>query len=425
MNSAEKMESLVGASVAAPPLLFPEQSERDLSMLRVAFVSGNYNCLRDGANRAQNMLVRYLLDRGAKVRVYSPTCETPAFEPVGDLVSVPSSPLPFGRKEYRIAWRLPRAIREDIAAFSPNLFHISLPLFHGRSALRLARRMGVPAVAAMHTRFETYPRYYGLGALERPLLHLLRRFYQACDRVVAPSRSIAKSMQAQGMSENIGIWTRGVDPQEFNPGRRDDVWRRNHGFGEKTPVIAFLGRLVSEKGLDDFARVVTQLQAEGAEFHTLVIGDGPARAEFEQKLGDAMFVGFLHGKALARALASADLLLNPSSTEAFSNISLEAMACGVPVVAADATGNNDLVIDGLTGALSPPGDIEGYLRAIRRYLAEPALRKKHASNAHAHSLTFTWDRANDGIVDTYFAALARSSLSSAKRPAHVAEKLIG
>lgn len=377
----------------------------DLSYLRIAFVSGNYNCLRDGANRAQNLLVRYLLDRGAAVRVYSPTCDEPAFAPTGDLVSVPSAPLPFGRKEYRIAWRLPRAIREDIAEFSPNLFHISLPLFHGRSALRLARRMGVPAVAAMHTRFETYPRYYGLAVFEKPLIAALRRFYSGCDHVVAPCEPVAQTMRSQGMGENIGIWSRGVDTEVFHPRRRDDDFRRTNGFRPDTPVIAFLGRLVLEKGLADFAQTVARLRSQGAVFHTLVIGDGPARAEFERMLGEASFIGFREGAALAQALASADLLLNPSSTEAFSNVSLEAMACGVPVIAADAIGNSNLVVDGETGVLVAPGDIEGYARAALRYLADPALRAAHAVSAQARAAEFSWDSANEKMAELYRSVL--------------------
>jgi phosphatidylinositol alpha 1,6-mannosyltransferase len=381
-------------------------AQDDLSQLRIALISGNYNCVRDGANRAQNMLVRYLLERGAAVRVYSPTIDEPAFEPVGELVSIPSSPMLFGRKEYRVAFRLPRATRDDIAAFRPNIMHLSLPLFHGRSGLKLAKRMGIPAVAAMHTRFETYPRYYGLSMFEKPLVRALTRFYSACDRVVAPSPSIAEAMEAQGMAQNVGIWTRGVDLKVFSAGRRDMEWRRAQGFEDTTPVIAFLGRLVPEKGLEDFARIVTQLRGEGRAFHTLIIGDGPARDEFSQRLGDARFIGFQHGVELARALASADLLLNPSSTEAFSNVSLEAMACGVPVVAAHASGNRDVVVHDKNGMLVPPGDIDGYLGALKRYIDHPVLRERHADSALARSHDFTWDRANQGMVDAYFSALA-------------------
>jgi len=121
-------------------------------------------------------------------------------------------------------------------------------------------------------------------------------------------------------------------------------------------------------------------------------------------------VGYQQGEALARALASADVLLNPSSTEAFGNVSLEAMACGLPVVAAHAPGNSSIVVDGLTGALVPPGEIESYVEVIGRYLADPALLKAHAFNALARSETFTWDRANEGIVDAYLAALAGYAL---------------
>lgn len=401
MNKAALIEKVIGRSRG----LAGDATAPDLSGLRVALFSGNCNCLRDGANRAQNMLVAYLLHHGAAVRVYSPTTDRPAFEHVGELVSIPSSPLPFGRKEYRIALRLPRSIRRDIAEFAPNLFHISLPLFHGRAALRLAGEMVVPAVGAMHTRFETYPRYYGLGMFERPLLAVLRRFYRGCDFVVAPCADVAQDMKRLGMGDNIGVWTRGVDIDAFHPDRRSEAWRKSLGFDGEMPVVAFLGRLVREKGLDDFAATVEALQRRGASFGTLVIGDGPARAEFEQRIDKAAFIGFQHGEALAQALASADILLNPSSTEGFSNITLEAMACGLPVVAADAIGNRNLVVHGETGALAPPGDIEALATQVSHYVEDAQLRKSHARAARRRATEFTWDRANGGIAEIYLSLL--------------------
>lgn len=395
------------------PPLTDQPTGPDLSGLRVAFVSGNYNYLRDGANRAQNELVGFLLEHGAAVRVYSPTTGRPAFEPVGDLVSVPSTPLPFGRKEYRIALRLSRAIEEDIRAFAPNVVHISLPLFHGRSALKLARRLGVATIAAMHTRFETYPRYYGLQMFERPLLALLRRFYRGCDFVVAPCAAVAEDMKHQGMGENIGVWTRGVDTQAFHPCQRSQDWRDDLGLEPGVPVVAFLGRLVLEKGLDDFVATVSALADRGMVFRTLIIGDGPARADLEQRLPGAAFAGFLHGQALARALASADILLNPSSTEGFSNVTLEAMASGLAVVAADSIGNNNLVVDGQTGALAPPNDIAAFSEALARYVADADLRKAHGEAGRARALQFTWARANAGIADIYMGVLAARKKTAA------------
>lgn len=379
----------------------------DLSDLRIAFVSGNYNCVRDGANRAQNTLVRYLLDRGASVRVYSPTFEPAAFEPAGDLVSVPSVPMAFGRKEYRVAWRLSEPVIDDIRQFGPNIFHLSLPLFHGRSALRLARRMGVPAVAAMHTRFETYPRYYGMGFLEKPLIALLGSFYRGCDRVVAPCASAARSMEELGMGHDIGIWSRGIDHSIFTPDHRDMAWRRAQGIADDETVIAFLGRLVLEKGLEEFAEAIKLLGRQARPYRILVIGDGPARQWFAERLGTAaIFIGFQHGADLGRALACADILLNPSATEAFGNVTLEAMACGLPAIAADAPGNQDVVSDGVSGMLVPAKDAAGYARALARYLNEPELLAAHAAGARQRGAQFTWDRANAGMVDAYYQALA-------------------
>jgi hypothetical protein len=123
--------------------------------LRIALFSGNYNYVRDGANQALNRLVGYLLRQGAKVRVYSPTVEKPAFEPTGDLVPLPSVPIP-GRPEYRIPTGLPLKIRRDLAAFNPNVVHISSPDVSAHRAVSWARARNLPAVAAVHTPFETY-----------------------------------------------------------------------------------------------------------------------------------------------------------------------------------------------------------------------------------------------------------------------------
>ena len=153
------------------------------SDLRVALFSGNYNYVRDGANQAQNLLVGYLLSQGVQVRVYSPTSSNPAFAPRGDLVDVPAIPIP-GRGEYKIGRSLPEAPRRDLEAFAPNLVHVSAPELLGHAAVTWARRRGIPVVAAVHTRFETYFRYYGVAFLEPAILRLLRRFYNRADRVL-------------------------------------------------------------------------------------------------------------------------------------------------------------------------------------------------------------------------------------------------
>jgi hypothetical protein len=173
--------------------------------LRIALFSGNYNYVRDGANQALNRLVGFLLRQGAKVRVYSPTVEHPAFPPTGDLVSVPSFPIP-GRPEYRLAFRLPAKVRRDLEAFNPNVVHVAAPDIVAHRAVTWARKHEVPVVSSVHTRFDTYLQYYGLQFLEPTARAIMRRYYRRCDAIVVPAESTAAILRAQRMNADISLW---------------------------------------------------------------------------------------------------------------------------------------------------------------------------------------------------------------------------
>jgi glycosyltransferase involved in cell wall biosynthesis len=373
----------------------------EASDLRIALFSGNYNYTRDGANQSLNRLVGYLLKKGAAVRVYSATTDTPAFPPTGDLVSVSSIPLPGGRDEYRLALGLPRATRADLTAFAPNVIHVSAPDFMGHRAITYGRSAGLPVLASMHTRFETYLRYYGLSFMEPTMNAMLRRFYRRCDAVVAPSESMAQLMRDQRMNYDISIWARGIDTGIFNPQRRDVDWRRAQGIQDQEVVIGFLGRLVMEKGLDVFSDSIDGLKARNIPHKVMVIGDGPAREWFERRLPEAHFVGFQSGADLGRAVASMDVLFNPSVTETFGNVTLEVMACALPVLAARATGSQDIVKHGVTGQLVKPGAISDFSDALQAYCTDASLRAAHGQAGADESLRYDWDRVNQAVVDVY------------------------
>jgi len=340
------------------------------------------------------------------VRVYSPTVREPAFEPTGDLVSVPSLPIPF-RSEYRFPLALTPRVRRDLAAFNPNVVHIASPDIVAHRAVTWARRNKVAAVATIHTRFDTYLAYYHLHWFEPAVRALMRRLYRRCDAIMAPAESTAAVLRAQRMNRDIAIWARGIDRERFNPDRRDMEFRRELGVADDEVVVAFLGRIVMEKGLDVFAGAIKQLEARSIRHQVLVIGDGPARAWFEQQLPDAKFIGQRTGDELATALASADVLLNPSITESFGNVTLEAMACGLPVVAADATGASNLVRGGESGILVEPTDLGGFADALQAYAEDPELRARHGAAGFAFAMTMDWDRINSVVIRTYLRAIAK------------------
>ncbi|MDN3645987.1 glycosyltransferase family 1 protein [Pontixanthobacter aestiaquae] len=370
------------------------------SDLRIALFSGNYNYVRDGANQALNRLVEYLLRQGAKVRVYAPTIDEPAFEPQGDLVSLPSVAIP-GRSEFRFPLGLPDAVKNDIEAFNPNILHVSSPDVSAHRAVSWARDKHLPILASVHTRFETYPRYYGLGFTEPWLEAMLRRFYQRCDGLVAPSESQIETLREQEMHHDISIWSRGVDRTIFASEKRDLAWRRSLGIEDDDVAIVFLGRLVMEKGLDIFAETIVQLRKRQIPHKVLVIGEGPAQKWFEKALPGGIFAGFQTGPDLGRALASGDIFFNPSITETFGNVTLEAMACGLPVVAAGATGAASLVLDGETGTLVPPTGAEAFAEALARYCTDDGLRAQQGAAGEKRSLEYSWDAINQAVADTY------------------------
>ena len=380
----------------------------DVTGLRIALFSGNYNVTLDGANKALNRLVEYLLRQRAAVRVYSPTVENPAFQQQGELVSLPSVAIP-GRSEYRVPLGLSSRARADLENFAPNIIHVSSPDFSARAALAWAKRRGIPVLASVHTRFETYPRYYGVGFLEPVLERWIGGFYRRCDALVTPSQSMVEVLREQRMNSDIAIWSRGVDRDIFGPERRDLDWRRGLGIADDDVAIAFLGRLVMEKGLDRFAQTIDQLKARGKAPSVIVIGDGPARNWFQSALPTGKFVGFQTGADLGRALASSDIFFNPSITETFGNVTLEAMASGLPVVASAATGSTSLVLDGVSGRLVPPGNAQHFADALAPYLADAALRRAHGAAGERRSRDFSWDAINQVMADTYLRLVAASS----------------
>jgi glycosyltransferase involved in cell wall biosynthesis len=374
------------------------------SDLRVALFSGNYNYVRDGANQALNRLVGYLLRQGVKVRVYSPTVENPAFPATGDLVSIPAIPIP-SREEYRLPIAIPGRVKRDLRQFNPNVVHVSSPDIVGHRAVTWARKNRIAAVASVHTRFDTYLAYYHLQALEPLARDIMRRFYHRCEVVMAPAESTAVILRAQRMNRDIAIWARGIDRDQFNPERRDMAWRRSLGIADDEMVIAFLGRVVMEKGLDVFADAIHAFASRGLKHRVLVIGEGPARSWFQEQLPDAIFTGELIGNDLSRALASADLLLNPSITEAFGNVTLEAMACGLPVIAAEATGNTNLVRNSVTGTLVDGTEPEEFADALEAYALDPDLRRRHGEGGLAIAKTMDWDSINSTVIRTYMHAI--------------------
>jgi glycosyltransferase involved in cell wall biosynthesis len=362
-----------------------------------------------------NRLVAHLERQGVAVRVFAPTVDDPPLDHAGTLVPVPSVALP-GRSDYRFTVGITPSVREELERFDPTLYHIATPDLLGRHALSLAQSTDAPAVASYHTHFSSYLKYYHLDLFESALWSYLQHFYQQCEQVYVPSAAMAEILQDHGITEGLRLWERGVDTERFTPARRSLDWRRAHGIGDDEVVVTFVSRLVWEKGLDVYAEVIERLERQGVPHRSLVVGDGPARAELEDRLPNTTFTGFLKGTDLARAYASSDVFLFPSDTETFGNVTLEAMASGLPTVCARAVGSRDLVDDGATGRLCPPGDVGAFTEATRRLILDASMRNRMGAAAHERAQDFTWATILDKMNGYYDEVLGRRAPSPDAAP---------
>ncbi len=375
----------------------------------MAIFTGNYNYIKDGVAVTLNRLVDFLQRRGVPVLIFAPTIETPAFELVGEVVSVPSIPIP-SRSEYRISLGLSKTARRRLEAFGPTLIHIAVPDILGYQALKLAGKWKLPVVASYHTRYDTYLKFYGLGGLERLGRRYLRSFYNKCLMVYPPSESMARILRDEGFSHNVRVWSRGVDSDLFSPARRSVDWRRSLGVGDDEVLVTFVGRLVKEKNTDLVVRIFKRLRERGIAFRAMFVGNGPEEETIKAALPDALFTGFLVGEALSRAYASSDIFLFPSESETFGNVTLEAMASGLPTVCADASGSRSLVVDGETGYLVPASDEAGFIERLAGLIADADLRARMGKAARQQAQKFSWDDILSGLLQSYadVVAAARS-----------------
>ena len=186
------------------------------------------------------------------------------------------------------------------------------------------------------------------------------------------------------------------------------AWRRSLGIADDEVAISFAGRLVKEKNTAIYLRVLNALTAKGLKVKPLVIGDGPEMAAMKAGLKNGIFAGFLHGEELARAYASSDIFFFPSESETFGNVTLEAMASGLPAVNAISSGSNSLVAEGVTGHLVSARDESALAARLAALAEDPALRQRMGEAARARALEYSWDHILSGLLASYMDVLGEA-----------------
>ena len=271
----------------------------------------------------------------------------------------------------------------------PDVVHIATEGPLGWSALTAANKLRIPVVTDFHTNFHRYSGHYGLGFLRPAIVAYLREFHNKATLTLIPTDGVRQELTHQGY-RNLGILARGVDTRLFDPQRRSTLLRAQWGAADGDPVVLYVGRIAPEKNLDLVFKAFARMRERAPKARLIFIGDGPNLGLWQSGQPQARFCGAKTGVDLANHYASADIFLFSSLTETFGNVTLEALASGLAVVAFDYAAAQVHIRDGLNGFKAPLGDEDEFIRKSMQTL-DPELRRRLQAAARHSVQELSWE----------------------------------
>jgi glycosyltransferase involved in cell wall biosynthesis len=286
----------------------------------------------------------------------------------------------------------------------PDVVHIATEGPLGWSALQAAKVLKLPVTSDFRTNFQSYSKHYGIGWLRKPIVAYLRKFHNATACTMVPTNELKRSLSENGFL-NLKVVARGVDTQLFNQYKRDLNLRNSWGADDDTKVLISVGRMAPEKNLDQVLNAFEALSWMKDRVKLVMVGDGPLREQFQQRFPDIIFPGMLAQKDLAVYYASSDLFVFPSQTETFGNVTLEALASGIPVLAFDCAAARDWVESGVNGWLVPEIQPERFaLQAVEIFKSSGVLEQV-TRNTRQHQVHLDWNQIAEQVEGVLWDAI--------------------
>ncbi|MBS4096290.1 MAG: glycosyltransferase family 1 protein [Sulfuricella sp.] len=360
--------------------------------LRIAVICETWPPEINGVALTMERMVQGLVERGHAVQLIRP-CQgaqdcAAAREGFHELLlpgfSIPRYPeLRFGMPSFG-------ALKKAWAENRPDLVHIATEGPLGWAALRTALKLDIPVTTDFHTNFHNYTEHYGIGWLEGPIGWYLRRFHNQARYTFVPSEGLRADMEARHY-RNLAVIGRGIDTRLFNPQRRNPALRQQwHAHGDE-PVAIYVGRLAAEKNLGLVARSFEVLRIFQPHARMVWVGDGPERAGLQALYPEHTFAGMKTGEELAEHYASADIFLFPSMTETFGNVTLEALASGLAVVAYRYAAAAEYIRHEGNGLTAHFDDEAEFCNQVAHLGAEPEFARTLGKNARLGMESLGWD----------------------------------
>ncbi len=368
-----------------------------IKKLKIAYFAGTMKPGHDGVTRVLYRLIDELNKYEIENIFISPILPQINGRPT-EMYKVPSFTFPL-YKDYRVPIPGHKYFEEKLAEFNPDIIHINSPCPLGHAAVKYGQKNKIPVVATYHTHFASYAKYYKIKALESFSWNYFRNIYNKCEKVFVPSIPITDELSRHGLN-TVEFLPHGVDINSFNPTYKSLDWKRSLGIENKTALL-FAGRLVWEKDLKTLADTYKIINAKRNDLVFVLAGDGPIRKELEQLMPNALFLGYQAGTDLSTAYASSDIFVFPSTTETFGNVTLEAMASGIPPVCVREGGAYGIIDHGFNGLIADPRDAADFAERIELLADNVEFREELSMNAYEFAKKQSWENIFIKLFKSY------------------------
>ena len=374
--------------------------------LRIAVVTETWPPEVNGVAMTLAKLVQGLSHRNHDVQLIRPR-QTKTESPLNDssLEEVLMRGMPIPRyPELKLGLPSKKTLVKTWTLRRPDVVHIATEGPLGWSALQAAKVLKLPVTSDFRTNFQSYSKHYGVGWLRKPIVAYLRKFHNATACTMVPTRELMRTLSENGFV-NLKVVSRGVDTKLFNISKRDKSLRSSWGATEKTKVLISVGRMAPEKNLEQVLKTYEALKHTDQEFKLVMVGDGPLKDQFQQRYPDIIFPGMLSQPNLAVYYASSDLFVFPSQTETFGNVTLEALASGIPVLAFDCAAARDWVQTGINGWLVAESNPEGFAaQAVAVFNSKDAL-DQITQSTRQQVVHLDWDQIAEQVESVFWDAI--------------------
>lgn len=359
--------------------------------MRIAMVSETYPPEVNGVAVTVRRMVEGMLERGHHVELVRPRQgkqEAPATEEMFTEVLTGAMPL---LAYYGLQAGLPskRTLLKAWRKNRPDIVQIATEGPLGWSAISAAKKLGIPIASDFHTNFHHYTEHYGVGWLNKPIAAYLRHFHNKTDCTMVPTRELQNNLHSDHY-HNVSVVSRGVDTALFHPAKRSNELRLQWGADEDTPVVMMVSRMAAEKNLQVVINAFEQMQAIIGDAKLVMVGDGPERAGLQARYPNVIFAGMRSGEDLAAHYASGDVFLYPSLTETYGNVTVEAMASGLAVLAYDYAAAREHIRHDVNGLLAPFNDSASFYQQAIALVQIPDRIERLRLNARKSIEQLTW-----------------------------------